>query len=288
MSGGGRKQRPPGGRSLLAARDRAAPLTEAEADLISEELPPLLEDLRLATGRCAACLSTSGERKVCHACRFVRYCNRECQTAGWTGHKLCCKVLAADRAISEAIGAAFPVSVPMLSLGDCWESLRSGSGGPAGAYAAASHIYTLWRRGDTAAALRGEEPSRALWAEMCPPDGIEVLVAHLAAGGLLTSRVAHLLATVAHGLPAVGAAVVAAGALPPLVAAVSLPGRNEGLGAHWGLFAASDSASEAIFALLEVRGRPMTDRRTDGLMAGPMADWMEDWWLAHLRPPRGA
>ena len=76
MSGGSRQARRQLSRSLAVLG--RAPLGGGEVSRTTVELRAAAEDVKLAAGRCAACLSTSGERKSCHACGFMRYCNREC------------------------------------------------------------------------------------------------------------------------------------------------------------------------------------------------------------------
>ena len=81
------------------------PLSAGETALVRAELAALAHDLRRLAGFCSSCQATAGaERKLkkCQECRVVKYCDRECQGAGWAVHKLACKVLAADCDISEA------------------------------------------------------------------------------------------------------------------------------------------------------------------------------------------
>ena len=84
-------------------------------------------------------------------------------------------------------------------------------------------------------------------------------MARLVTGGLLASRAAHLLSSLARVVPADCDAFVAAGALPPLVDAVSLPlrlfkqgGVAELGGGHWGLFAAAQSAAALLATIAEL------------------------------------
>ena len=234
------------GRSIKALGK--APLSASEVSSFNVELGAASEDVKLAAGRCAACLSTSGERKSCRACGFVRYCNRECQTAGWPSHKLVCRVLAADREI--AASPKLLPSAPLLPLDTIWERLRSG--GHAEAFEATAHLR-LW--GDrcnlrsSPAAGPELECRTALRDGIAAAGGIALLLPGLAVGGLRTATTAMALATLASGHPETGAAIIAAGALPPLIYALALPSKHPEFGNIWSLNVAADSAAALIKAL---------------------------------------
>ena len=235
------------GRSLKALGK--APLDADEISFFSsEEMGAVTEDVKLAAGRCAACLSTSGERKSCHACSFVRYCNRECQVAGWPSHKLICRVLAADREIAAAKMSS--VSAPLLPLATIWERLRGG--GHAEAFEATAHLQ-IWadRCGLDSEPASGSdlEHIAALRAEVAAAGGIALLVSGLAAGGLRAMAAAEALEMLASDHPETGAAIIAAGALPPLIYALELPSKHASFGNLWGLGAAAEGAATLIRSL---------------------------------------
>ena len=230
-----------------------APLGAVEISPYNSELGAVAEEVRLAAGRCAACLSTSGERKSCHACGCVRYCNRGCQTAGWPSHKLVCRVLAADREI--AASPMLSLSTPLFPLDTIWERLRSG--GHAEAYEATVHLYIWANRSGLisktplTAAPGPPGHGGALMDEVAAAGGVALLVPGLAAGGLRTSVTAMMLGQLIFRCPEMGAAIVAAGALPPLIAALALPSKHAELGAFWELLAAAFGAADVIRLLGE-------------------------------------
>ena len=244
---GSRQERRQLGRSLkLLAK---VPFSATELSSIVGDMDITAEDVRLAAGRCAACLSTSGERKSCHACSFVRYCNRECQTAGWPSHKLVCRVLAADREIATT--PTLLASAPLLPLDTIWERLRSG--GHAEAFQATVHLHIhVDRCGPLSSqtSMTDLEHISALRAEIFAADGVALLVKGLAAGGLRASVAAGVLDNLSFGCPEMGAAIVAAGALPPLVYAVALTARHASLGKLWSLFAAAVDATWLLDSLV--------------------------------------
>ena len=222
-----------------------APLDANEISAFKEGLSATSEDVKLAAGRCAACPSTSGERKSCHVCGFVRYCNRECQTSGWSSHKLVCRVLAADREIANKL---LPSS-SLLPLDTIWELLRSGS--HVEAFEATAHL-SIW--GDRCG-LQIEPAScdleliGALRAELAAADGIALLVSGLAAGGLRAMVAAEALERLVAGHPETGAAIIAAGALPPIIYALALPSKHADLGDLWSLCAAANCVAALIESL---------------------------------------
>ena len=230
------------GRSLKALGK--APLEASEISPFNSELGAVAEDVRLAAGRCAACLSTSGERKSCHACGFVRYCNRECQTAGWPSHKLICRVLAADREIVSA--AKLTESTPLLPLDTIWERLRSG--GHAEAFEATSHLLVWTCRSDRdlpsrSVSTAGPEHISAFSDEIAASDGIALLVKGLEAGGLRAVAVLGVLDPLVSRCPEVGASLVAAGSLLPLIYAISLPSKHADFGKVWSILRAADDSA---------------------------------------------
>ena len=229
------------GRSLKALGK--APLEEFEACRFDSEMGIVAGDVKLAAGRCAACLSTSNERKSCHACGFVRYCNRECQTAGWPSHKLVCRVLAADREIASS--PQLSESAPLLPLATIWERLRSG--GHAEAYEATAHFW-VWvdRCGVQDDTASGSDHVKALRAEIAASGGIALLVKGLAAGGLRAAQAAELLDTLTIDHPETGAALFAAGAIPPLIHALALPFKHAEFGGLWSFREAAEDAAALI------------------------------------------
>ena len=236
-----RQQRRRLGRSLKTLGK--VPLDAHDISTFDEDRSAASGDVRLAAGRCAACLSTSDERKSCRACGFVRYCNRECQTAGWPSHKLVCRVLAADREIASS--PKLSASATLLPLDTIWERLRGG--GHAEAFEATAHLR-LWM--DRCGLPSMSDPlTTALRAEIAAAGGIGLLVAGLAAGGLRASKVAEALSSLALNHPETGAAIIAAGALPPLIYALALPSKHAGFGDLWSLCAAADDAADLIQSL---------------------------------------
>ena len=244
------------GRSLKVLGE--TPLEAFEVSFISKALAIVAEDVKLATGRCAACLSTSSERKSCHACSFVRYCNRECQTAGWPSHKLVCKILKTDREIASA--TKLSESSPLLPLDTIWERLRSG--GRVEAFEATAYLL-MWedrcgilRIGDRHSGLLSRRASptelergAALWDEVVASSGVALLVPRLASGGMCMILAAGALAPLALGRPDACATIIAAGALPLLVNALALPSRDITFAARWSLFTAADAAAHLIATL---------------------------------------
>ena len=243
------------GRSLKALGK--APLCVVEIFDFDEEISLTAEDVRLAAGRCAACPSTSGERKSCHACSFVRYCNRECQTAGWPSHKLVCRVLAADREIVSA--TQLTESAPLLPLDILWERLRSGSHSEA--IEATAHLRIWADRCESDFQSRsvstvGPGHISALADEISASDGIALLVKGLAAGGLRAVVAAGVLVSLVLLCPEMAAAIFAADALPPLIYAIALPSKND-LGRVWSILAAADTAAQLVDVLgASSAGRP--------------------------------
>ena len=232
------------GRSLKAAG--RAPLHADEISLLNSELSAASEDVKLAAGRCAACLSTSGERKSCHACGFVRYCNRECQVAGWPSHKLICRVLAADREI--AASPKLSASAPLLPLATIWERLRSGSHAEASEAAAHMRVWAARCSPRSAPAASGPELERrtALRDEIAAAGGIALLVPGLAVGGMRAATTATALSMLAYGHPETGAAILATGALPPLIYALKLPSTHPEFRDIWSLRVAAECAAVLI------------------------------------------
>ena len=242
--GGSRQERRQLGRGLNGLVK--IPLSEVEVNLLTHfraELVPA--DAVDVAGRCDACHSTTGERKSCHACGVVRYCNRECQTAGWPSHKLVCKVLAADRAIAAAKASEATSLIPLDRL---WPSLRSD--GPAEAFEAATHLNIIVCR--TACDLDGER-GPALLNELFQAEGVASLVASLARGGFGMAVTAQMLFRLVPVCPALGTAVVSAGSLPALVYAIALPFKHAGLADFGGLRAAAVAASLLVAALTSMR-----------------------------------
>ena len=250
---GSRQERRNFGRSLRA--HAKAPLSEVEASAIIYELTAVADDVKLAAGRCDACLSTSGERKSCHSCGFVRYCNRECQTAGWPAHKLACKALAFDKEISTTVSLSLSTPVPLLPLDKMWDGIRTGSG--ADVYVATAHLNILLKR--TCIALEespdgGNRDGGDIRDEIAPRDGIPLLVDMLRAGGMKASGVALLLGRYIKDRPDIGAAVVSAGALPYLVNMIALPSKHEALSKYWSLRLAVVAASDVLGTLAGLYG----------------------------------
>ena len=226
------------GRSLKALGK--APLCGDEIAPFNSELGAVAEDVRLAAGRCAACLSMSGERKSCHACSFVRYCNRECQTAGWPSHKLVCRVLAADREIVSA--TKFTESTPLLPLDTIWERLRGG--GHAEAHEATAHLY-IWAGRCELVLLSAAGPGHinAFSDEIAASGGLALLVKGLAAGGLRAMAAAGILSPLVSHCPEMSASILAAGALPALLYAIGLPSKHADLRKVWSILAAADDSA---------------------------------------------
>ena len=73
-----------------------------EAFYVNDDLEGLKRDVGAVRDLCAACGSLAAEKKLlhCRACGFDRYCDRDCQRAAWARHKLVCRVMAADKAVS--------------------------------------------------------------------------------------------------------------------------------------------------------------------------------------------
>ena len=237
MSGGSRQGRRQLDRSLRALGK--APLGEVEISFPNKELGGAVsEDVQSAAGRCSACLSSSGERKSCHACGFVRYCNRECQTAAWPVHKLVCKVLAADREIVAAPKLA--ASAPLLPLATIWERMRGG--GHAEAFEANAHLCVWVARCDMEESV---VHGNALRQEIMASGGIVDLVSGLRAGGLRTVGAAMVLTPLILDYPEAIPPIVAAGALPPLLYAIALPSKHADFGPR-SLFAAASAAAELL------------------------------------------
>ena len=118
------------------------PLDPKEVASIHKVLAALAGDCQSAAGRCAACQSTSGERKKCRTCGFSRYCSLDCQDNAWEEHKPVCKALASIREI-DAAGLTFLVSMPLFSLDKILARL---GGGHAEAYEASVHLHALASR----------------------------------------------------------------------------------------------------------------------------------------------
>ena len=220
-----------------------APLSEDEISPFREEISLTAEDVRMAAGRCAACLTTSGERKSCRACSVVRYCNRECQTAGWPSHKLVCRVLAADREISAV--AKLTESAPLLALDAIWPRLRGG--GHAEAFEAVAHLSVWISR----SGFKSEfevlptlelERVEALRDEVMAGGGIALLVPGIAAGGLRAAGTARVLNLLSFGRPDTIEAIATAGALPLLCDAVALPSKRVDFETMWTLLSAAHEA----------------------------------------------
>ena len=257
-----RQERRQLGRSLKALGK--APLSGVEISLFSKELSATSEDVKLAAGRCAACLSTSGERKSCRACSFVRYCSRECQTAGWPSHKLVCKFLAADREI--AVAFRMDVSTPLLPLNTIWSRLRSG--GHSEAYEAAVHLH-VWANRCTPEQESAAAPGHisALRDEITASGGVALLVPGLAAGGLRALKTASLLASLADDHPEMGASIVAAGALPLLTNLVALPSTHADFERYQSLLCAAESAVALLRKLIDCElGPAVLDRALPALV----------------------
>ena len=218
-----------------------APLSEGEVfSPAAIQLSVVAEDVKLAAGRCATCLSTSGERKSCHNCGFVRYCNRDCQTAGWPVHKLVCKLLATLKEV--ATKAALVEGAPLLPLAAIWERLRGD--GRAEAYEAAFHLcFWITRCSLKSGSTPAAGPGCALREEMLASGGVASLVSGLAAGGLMASSASRALEALASDHPEIGIAIVAAGALPLLVANIALPARHAELLEVFGFLLAADDAA---------------------------------------------
>ena len=72
------------------------------------------ESLLASCGACGAVEGGGGGGGVrlcaCAACDAVRYCDRECQRADWTVHKLACKIFATDREILVGASPGKPTS----------------------------------------------------------------------------------------------------------------------------------------------------------------------------------
>ena len=68
------------------------------------------ESLLASCGACGAVEGGTGGVRLCAcaACDAVRYCDRECQRADWTAHKLVCKILAIDREILVSVPPGNP------------------------------------------------------------------------------------------------------------------------------------------------------------------------------------
>ena len=227
------------------------PLSAEETALVQRELSALADEAACVAARCDLCHTSADERKLksCHVCNLVRYCGRECQGVGWPAHKLACKVLAADR---EILSAALALdSAPLLPLDGIFAGLRSR--GHAGAYEAAAHLSFLLRRCDLAPKGEGDAASD----EAAAPRFVRLLASPgLAAGGLRTYRAAAVLRSLLDrpSGPQTAATIVAAGALPLLVSAVSLPSQHMDLGSIWSLRAAADAATELLGALARQTG----------------------------------
>eukprot|EP01034_Spumella_vulgaris_P024662 gene24662-31031_t len=72
---------------------------------------------------CGYCGKSSAERlMLCSRCKCVAYCDKECQTAAWKGHKKVCKP-------KEATPSADGTKQPKLPL--TWEQLEAFGGVPA-------------------------------------------------------------------------------------------------------------------------------------------------------------
>lgn len=223
-----------------------APLVISEVSGFNRDLDAVAADLQLATGRCAACQATSSERslKSCHACAFVRYCNRECQTAGWSSHKLVCKMLAADCEIVKAPRLA--PSASLLPLDAIWERLRNG--GPVEAFGANVHLFAWFCR---CGFIMGPAPSLGpppllstfLKDGILAAGGIELLIFGLAAGGLRASWSAKLLVHLAHRFPETAKVIVAAGALPLLINLLTLPSKHADAGKLCSALIAADDGA---------------------------------------------
>ena len=217
--------------------------------LLNQDLMP--DEAKLSACGCDACQCPSkpGERlRSCHKCGLVRYCNRDCQVAAWPIHKLVCKVLAADR---EIAAAKFSESTSLLPLDRLTASLCGSS--HAEAYEAATHLYMMMLRTDTVSADpisgRSTERSRALRDKLVPPQSFAALVSGLAKGGLRTTAAARVFSPLVADRPELGAAMVAAGALPSLVYAIELPFKHAGLDKFWGLRAATLTATGLLDSL---------------------------------------
>ena len=55
--------------------------------------------LSLCCGNCGKGEESSGELKLCTACKMVKYCSRDCQKANRHQHRKECKKRAADEAL---------------------------------------------------------------------------------------------------------------------------------------------------------------------------------------------
>ena len=243
-----RQERRQLGRSLKALGK--TPLSEFEVSPFGDEISFTAKDVKLAVGRCAVCLSTSGERKSCRACGFVRYCNRECQTAGWPSHKLICRLLAVDREIV----VKWSVPSSLLPLDTILSRLRSG--GHFEAYEAVVHLH-IWvdRCGPTS---DSEEESSAapghidaLIGEISASGGVALLVPGLAAGGLRALETASLLASLVGDHPEMGAAIIDAGALPLLINLVALSSTRADFEDYQSCVTAADGAVSLLRRLVD-------------------------------------
>jgi len=77
------------GRCLMAAKSYDI------GDVILSNVPytHVLFD-RCLEERCSYCFVKSSTLSACSKCKYVRYCSRECQAAGWMQHKMECKLIA--------------------------------------------------------------------------------------------------------------------------------------------------------------------------------------------------